>query len=357
MTTNEILEKFALPGGYAVAETKQLNAGNINRTYRVTMADGSRYILQNINTNVFRDPDGLMNNIFGVCEHLKKKLPAGADPLRETMTFIKTADGGHYFRDDEDRCWRMYVYIDADSYDSPTKPGLFGKAGKAFGDFQKKLADYPADTLCETIPNFHNTPSRYRDFLNAVEHCALPERLNEAEKEISFLLERRNLASLATDRLKTGEIPLRVTHNDTKLNNILMDKQTGEGLCVIDLDTVMPGSLLYDFGDAIRFGANTAAEDEPDTSKVSLSTEKYSEFLNGFLEGIGDSITDTEKNLLPSGAALLTYEQAMRFLGDYLNGDTYFKVNYEKHNLVRAKAQIALLADIEKKLPELGKLG
>ena len=250
----------------------------------------------------------------------------------------------------------MYVYIDADSYDSPTKPGLFGKAGKAFGDFQKKLADYPADTLCETIPNFHNTPSRYRDFLNAVEHCALPERLNEAEKEISFLLERRNLASLATDRLKTGEIPLRVTHNDTKLNNILMDKRTGEGLCVIDLDTVMPGSLLYDFGDAIRFGANTAAEDEPDVSKVHFDLYLFELYTRGYLEAAGAALTDTEKEYLPWGAKLMTLECGIRFLTDYLQGDTYFKVSRARQNLERCRTQFKLVADMENVWDEMASI-
>lgn len=351
MTPSEIIEKFAVSG--TLTEQKQLTCGNINRTYLVTMSDGKRYILQNINTAVFRDPDALMNNICGVCAHLKRKLPEGADPLRSTMTFIDTRDGAHYYRDDEGRCWRMYIYIDAASYQSIEKPGLFYKAAKAFGQFQRRLADYPADTLAETIPNFHNTVKRFADFKSAVEGCKLPDRLAECRNEIDMLYEREALAHIAVDRLASGELPLRVTHNDTKLNNILMDAETDEGLCVIDLDTVMPGSVLYDFGDAIRFGASTAAEDEPDVSKISLDLGLFEEFVRGFIDGTEGSLTARELELLPEGALLLTYEQTLRFLGDYLNGDTYFKINYEKHNLVRARAQLALLCDMERKLDKM----
>ena len=350
MEITDIISRFAIDG--EPDEIKQLTAGNINRTYRVRVS-GQRYILQNINVNVFRDPDALMNNITGVCKHLRKKLPAGADPLRETMNFIDTRDGRHYFLDETGKYWRMYLYIDAISYQSITKPGLFFKAGKAFGHFQSLLADYPAETLAETIPNFHNTPSRFTDFVNAVNSCKLSDRLNESKELIDFLMAHEKLAHVATDAIASCKMPLRVTHNDTKLNNILMDEQTDEGLCVIDLDTVMPGSVLYDFGDAIRFGASTAAEDEPDVSKISLNLEPFDEFTRGFLEGTAGALNECELSLLPEGAMLLTYEQAMRFLGDYLNGDTYFKVDYPEHNFVRARAQIALLKDMEKKVSEM----
>ncbi len=294
-----------------------------------------------------------MNNITGVCEHLRRKLPPSADPLRETMNFIDTRDGMHYFLDDDGKYWRMYLYIDAISYQSITKPGLFYKAGKAFGHFQSLLSDYPAETLAETIPNFHNTPSRFNDFVNAVNNCKYPDRLEEAKDMIELIMARESLAHVATDAIASGKMPLRVTHNDTKLNNILMDEKTDEGLCVIDLDTVMPGSVLYDFGDAIRFGASTAAEDEPDTSKISLKLELFDEFTHGFLDGTDGALNECERSLLPEGAMLLTYEQTMRFLGDYLNGDTYFKIDYPKHNLVRSRAQITLLLDMEKKLSEM----
>lgn len=350
MEITDIISRFKLDG--EPDEIKQLTAGNINRTYRVRVG-GQRYILQNINVNVFRDPAALMNNIVNVCEHLRKKLPPDADPLRETMNFIDTRDGMHYFLDDDGKYWRMYLYIDAVSHQSITKPGLFYKAGKAFGHFQSLLSDYPADALAETIPNFHNTPSRFTDFVTAVKNCKFPERISESQDMIDFLLANEKLAHIATDAIGSGKMPLRVTHNDTKLNNILMDAETDEGICVIDLDTVMPGSVLYDFGDAIRFGASTAPEDEPDTSKISLNLDLFDEFTHGFLDGTSDALNECELSLLPEGAILITYEQTMRFLGDYLNGDTYFKINYPKHNLVRARAQLTLLRDMQKKLSEM----
>ncbi|MBQ2707051.1 MAG: aminoglycoside phosphotransferase family protein [Clostridia bacterium] len=344
----EIGAQFALPG--TPEKLSPISCGNINKTYKVTMQDGTSYILQNVNVNVFKKPYELMQNVRGVCDHLKAKVAAaGGDPDRETMTFAKTKDGGDLYLDEEGRYWRMYRFIDGESYQSAEKPGLFYNAAEAFGRFQKLLSDYPADTLHETIVNFHNTVSRFNDFKAAIEGCKFPERLEEMKEEIAFLLAREPLAHVAVDPIAAGTMPLRVTHNDTKLNNVLMDPDTDKGMCVIDLDTVMPGSVLYDFGDAIRFGANTAAEDEPDTSKISLNLDAFAEFTRGFLAGVDGALTECETTLLPEGAMLLTYEQAMRFGTDYLNGDTYFKINYEKHNLVRTKAQIALLADMEKK--------
>ncbi len=354
MTIENLVAQFALDG--SVAEAKKLTAGNINVTYKITMSDGKRYILQNINVNVFRDPDGLMDNIFAVCDFLKSKLPEGADPLRETMTFIRTRDGHKYYLDEDGKYWRMYIFIDAASYNKIEKPGLFYNSAEAFGRFQSLLSDFPAATLCETIPNFHNTPSRFEAFKKAIADCKLPERLTEAKSEIDACLERESLAHVAVDNIAEGKLPLRVTHNDTKLNNILMDETTDKGLCVIDLDTVMPGSVLYDFGDAIRFGANTAAEDEPDLTKVSLDLDLFAEFAHGFLAGTNGALTDFERELLPEGAMLLTYEQTIRFLTDYLNGDTYFKIDYPEHNIVRTRAQLALLLDMERKLPEMKKI-
>ena len=344
----EIVARFALPG--TPEKLSPISCGNINKTYKVTMQDGTSYILQNVNVNVFKKPYELMQNVRGVCDHLKAKVAAaGGDPDRETMTFVKTKDGGDLYLDEEGRYWRMYRFIDGESYQSAEKPGLFYNAAEAFGRFQKLLSDYPADTLHETIVNFHNTVSRFNDFKAAIEGCKFPERLEEMKEEIAFLLAREPLAHVAVDPIAAGIMPLRVTHNDTKLNNVLMDPDTDKGMCVIDLDTVMPGSVLYDFGDAIRYGANTAAEDEPDISKISLNLDAFAEFTRGFLAGVDGALTECETTLLPEGAMLLTYEQAMRFGTDYLNGDTYFKINYEKHNLVRTKAQIALLADMEKK--------
>ncbi|MBQ8510600.1 MAG: aminoglycoside phosphotransferase family protein [Clostridia bacterium] len=352
MKEYDILKQFDIAGEPAAC--KQLTCGNINRTFRIDLrqADGSitRCILQNVNVNVFKKPYELMQNICGVCAHLKEKVAAaGGDPLRETMTFADTADHTHLYLDEEGFYWRVYTFIEANSYQSADKPGLFYKAAKAFGKFQRQLADYPAETLYETIPGFHNTVSRFAAFQQAIADCKLPERLKEASAEIDAILSRESLAHVAVDAIADGSMPLRVTHNDTKLNNILMDPETDEGLCVIDLDTVMPGSVLYDFGDAIRFGASTAAEDEPDVSKIALDLDKFAEFAEGFLAGTDGALTEKELSLLPEGAMLLTYEQAMRFLTDYLNGDTYFKINYPEHNIVRTRAQLALLFDMEAK--------
>jgi len=319
------------------------------------MQDGSRYILQNINTAIFKDADALMNNIFGVCKHLKNKLPENADPMRETMTFLETKDGKKYFYDsDTEKCWRMYIYIEGHSYQTIERAGLFRNAAYAFGRFQAMVADYPMSELAETIPNFHNTPSRYADFERSVAN-AIPERLTEARALVDALIKRKNYTVIATKPLAEGLIPLRVTHNDTKLNNVLMD-DNDNGLCVIDLDTVMPGAILYDFGDAIRVGASTAAEDEPDTSKIHLNLDLFAEFAEGFVDGIGGGLTPTEYALLPESALLLTYEQTLRFLGDYLTGDHYYHTEYAGHNLVRSQAQIALLFDMETKLDAMHKI-
>ena len=257
---------------------------------------------------------------------------------------------------DEGKYYRMYLFIDGISYQSISRPELFYSAGVAFGNFQSQLADYPADTLYETIVNFHNTVSRYNDFKTAVMNCKLPERLEETKDECLFLESREPLSHIAVDALKSGKIPLRVTHNDTKLNNVLIDPATDKGVCVIDLDTVMPGSVLYDFGDAIRFGACTTAEDYPDTSKIKLDLTLFETFTRGFMAGLGGALTEEEYDLLAEGALLMTYELCLRFLGDYLNGDIYFRLGYENHNLIRARAQIALLRDMEAKLPEMKRI-
>ncbi len=331
--------------------------GNINSTFKVTLENGTEYVLQNINVNVFKNPVGLMNNVAGVCSHLTNKIiAAGGDAKREVMNFVKSDNGSLLYVSDEGKHYRMYLFIDGISYQSISRPELFYSAGEAFGNFQSLLADYPAETLSETIVNFHNTVSRYKDFQAAVLGCKYPERLEEAKEECLFLESREPLAHIAVDAIKAGKMPLRVTHNDTKLNNVLIDPTTDKGVCVIDLDTVMPGSVLYDFGDAIRFGACTAPEDEPDTSKISCDLNLFETFTRGFIAGLGGALTDEEYDLLADGALLMTYELCLRFLGDYLNGDTYFRVAREKHNLIRARAQIALLRDMEAKLPEMKRI-
>lgn len=337
---------------------KPITAGHINDTFVVEykLVDGKteKYLLQRINTNVFKNPVELMENIIGVTEHLKKKIEfAGGDTTRETLTVYKTKKGENYYEADDGSCWRVYNFVnDTFSINELTNANDFRNAALSFGNFQKLLADYPIETLYETIPNFHNTPSRFNDLKKAVENN-FSGRKDNAKKEIEFAMAREGDCSVVTDMLESGKLPVRVTHNDTKLNNILFDKKTGKGICVVDLDTVMPGSSLYDFGDSIRFGANTAAEDEKDLSKVSLNLEYFEAYVDGYLEAAGDSLTQEEINLLPFSAKLLTLECGMRFLADYLDGDIYFKTEYPEHNLVRAKTQFELVADCERKMPEM----
>lgn len=351
----EAVSHFKLPAPpYSV---DPITCGNINRTFAVYLTNGTKYILQNVNVNVFKKPYELMDNVKGVCAFLKNKVAAAhGDPERETLSFAEADDGSLLYVDSEGKYWRMCKFIDAVSYQSIARPELFYSAAQAFGSFQSLLADYPAETLYETIPNFHNTVSRFEAFRTSMAGCKLPERLKEAEAECRFLESRESLAHVAVDAIASGKMPLRVTHNDTKLNNVLLDAATDKALCVIDLDTVMPGSVLYDFGDAIRFGACTTAEDEPDTSKIAMDLNLFEQFTRGFIAGLGGALTEDEYDLLPEGALLMTYELALRFLTDYLNGDTYFKLNYPEHNIVRTRAQIALLVDMEKKLPEMKRI-
>ena len=351
----EAVSHFKLDGN--PVKIQPLICGNINSTFKVTLDNGHDYVLQNVNANVFKKPEELMSNVAGVCSHLKKKLAAaGGDAEHGVMNFATSDNGSLLYISDDGKYYRLYLFIEGISYQSIPRPELFYSVGEAFGNFQSLLADYPAHTLNETIVNFHNTVSRYNDFKTAVMECKLPERLEESKEECLFFESREPLAHIAIDAIKNGKTPLRVTHNDTKLNNVLIDPATDKGVCVIDLDTVMPGSVIYDFGDAIRFGACTTAEDEPDASKISLDLKLFETFARGFIAGLNGALTDEEYELLAEGALLMTYECGMRFLGDYLNGDTYFRIASEKHNLIRARAQIALLKDMETKLPEMKRI-
>ncbi|MDO4285745.1 MAG: aminoglycoside phosphotransferase family protein [Eubacteriales bacterium] len=329
-------------------QIERFGSGHINDTFLVT--DGRRYILQRLNTEVFRDPMLVIENIEGVTRFLRAKIEAaGGDPDRETLNLIHTREEKPYYIDAEGNFWRMYLFIEgATSYDAVKKPEDFYHSAEAFGHFQYQLSDYPAHTLHETIPAFHDTPKRYRDFQKAVQEDVC-HRAASVEKEIRFVEERAAEMGLAMDMLREGRLPLRVTHNDTKLNNIMIDDKTGRAVCVIDLDTVMPGLSIFDFGDSIRFGANTAVEDEQDLSKVSLSLPLYETYVDGFLTGCGGALTDEERRMLPQGARLMTLECGMRFLADYLQGDTYFQIHRENHNLDRCRTQFGLVADMERK--------
>ena len=325
--------------------------GHINDTY---LTSSKKFILQKINTNIFKDYEKLMGNIEGVTSFLKEKIiAAGGNPERETLTVIKTKDGKNFYKTEDGDVYRLYIFIsDSVSRTVVTDPVQLYHAGKAFGKFQYMLADYPAEELFEVIPDFHNTRKRFEALKEAIEND-VAGRKHLVEKEIEFALSQEYYIDTVVDGLASGEIPLRVTHNDTKINNVLFDKDTEEGVCVIDLDTVMPGSLLYDFGDALRAGATTGAEDETDLSKVWFDIYAFKNFAKGFLEYTNESMTEREAELLPLSAKLLTYECGIRFLTDYLNGDTYFKIHREHHNLDRARNQFKLVQDIENKEAEM----
>lgn len=343
---NEIVDLFDV-----AASISPYGNGHINDTY-LCGGDGSGYILQRINTDVFKNPDEVMENIVRVTEFLRGKIAAaGGDPERETLTVIPTKKGEPFLRTD-DGCYRMYTFVQ-NTYSADTVENneqLF-EAGKAFGSFQKMLDDFPMEGLHETIVNFHVTPERVMQ-LDAALKVNFENRAEKCADEIALAKKYSSYADKIVEAIRAGEIPLRVTHNDTKLNNVLLDRTTGKGVCVIDLDTVMPGSLLYDYGDALRFGGSSGAEDERDLDKIYFKVENFTAFTKGFLEEL-TSITDAELELLPFSIKLMTLECGSRFLADYLNGDTYFKTAYPEHNLVRARTQFKLVRDIEDKYDEL----
>ena len=325
--------------------------GHINDTYLI---EPKKYILQRINTSIFTDADRLMENIVLVTDFLKDKIIAeGGDPERETLSVIKTKDGKNYYRHEDGSCYRVYKFItDSVGIEIAENTDQLYAAAKGFAKFQKRLADFPADKLFETIKDFHNTPKRFENLEKAIKEDKMG-RAEGVKAEIEFALAQKDWISAVVDGIADGSIPLRVTHNDTKINNILFDAETMEGMCVIDLDTVMPGSMLYDFGDALRMGASTAAEDETDLSKVNFDLKAFEAFSKGYMEEMKDSLTPREIELLPLSAKLLTYECGIRFLTDYLEGDTYFKIHRPNHNIDRARTQLKLVADMTSKFEEM----
>ena len=338
----KVLEQFAV-------DTSAMPYGNghINDTFCL---ESPRYILQRINTSIFKNPEELMENVEKVTDFLREKIvAAGGDPLRETLTVIKTVDGKNCYRYDEENAFRMYLFVeDTKSIENSKTPEDLYEAGVGFGRFQRMLADYPAETLHETIKDFHHTPKRVVALKEAIREDKAG-RAASVKAEIDFALKQAEWADVVIKGIEDGRIPLRVTHNDTKINNILFDQETGKAVCVIDLDTVMPGSMLYDFGDALRMGGSTAAEDETDLEKVWFEVEAFEAFAKGYLSEVKESLTETELELLPLSVKLMTYECGIRFLTDYLNGDTYFKIHREHHNLDRARNQFKLVADITEK--------
>lgn len=334
-------EQFRLEG--KILSIEPYGEGHINVTMLVT-TDKKRYILQKMNTRVFPNSDGLMKNICYVTEHLGKQ---GV----ETLEVIPTVDGASYLKGEE--CYRVYAFIENTvTYQTVSDEKVFENSGFAFGEFQNYLASFDASLLTETIACFHDTPKRFADFKAALDADKFG-RAKECAEEIAFVLSHGDTYGKVVDGLKDGSLPLRVTHNDTKLNNILMDEKTNTARAVIDLDTVMPGSMLYDFGDSIRFGASTAAEDEKDLDKVHFSLALFEAYTKGYLSAVKESITEKEKELLPYGAYLMTIECGMRFLTDYLSGDTYFATKYAGHNLVRCRTQIRLAKEMEENFAKM----
>lgn len=345
---SNILRAFRLDS--APVSCEDYGCGHVNVTFLVVTETGRRYILQKINHHAFRNVQGLSENIAAVTEFLRAK----SGDSRSVMALIRTTDGAPHICY-KDEYWRVYDYVDGTiCLQQPETDEDFYQAAVGFGTFAQLLSDFPAEKLHETIPNFHNTPDRYRLFREAIARDAA-HRAAAVQPEIDFALAREAEMATIQNALAAGEIPLRVTHNDTKLNNVLLDAQTRKALCVVDLDTVMPGSSLYDFGDAIRYGASTAAEDERDLSRVEMDLELFRVFTRGYVRAC-PNLTPRELELLPLGAKTMTMECGVRFLTDHLDGDKYFSVHREGQNLDRARTQFKLAADMEKKWDDMQRI-
>ncbi len=358
-TFEEICQAFRLKGeffGYNV-----IKSGNINDTYTVHtdgLEGGRTYLVQRINHNVFLFPEKIISNVCRITEHIRLRMLAEGerDIKRRVLKMYHTPDGEYIYRSEDGSYWRVISFItNSCTFNSRPTPKIMHNAGKAFGEFQKNLSDFDASTLYETIPHFHDTVKRFEDFEKAVEENRAG-RADTVKEEIAYLHSMAHYAGFFRDLASQGKIQLRVTHNDTKCNNVMFDAGTGEPLAVIDLDTVMPGYAAYDFGDAVRFAANTAAEDEKDLSLVSFDLDMFTRFASGFVPELYGYLSEDEINTLPMGGLVVALELSSRFLADYLNGDTYFKTAYETHNLVRARCQMHLAKDMENKMDEMNRI-
>ncbi|MBR4016647.1 MAG: aminoglycoside phosphotransferase family protein [Oscillospiraceae bacterium] len=342
----QVLNNFDL--GATPISCDRYGCGHINETYLVVTQEGKRYILQKINNTIFKNTDGLMGNIEAVTTYLRQQ----TDDERRVMRLVKTRAGKSYLTQPDGSCWRVYVFVeDSVCLQKPETPADFYESAVAFGQFQQMLQDFPADTLYEIIPNFHNTRDRYRIFREVLQKDPMG-RAKDVQPEIEFALAREKEAATLVELLEAGKLPLRVTHNDTKLNNVMLDAETRTALCVIDLDTVMPGLSLYDFGDSIRFGAATGDEDERQLDKIEMSLELFETYTKGFLSAC-PGLTEMEIQMLPMGAKLMTLECGVRFLTDYLDGDHYFANRREGQNLDRCRTQFKLVADMENKWEQM----
>lgn len=347
----EIFNEFGFKG--KIKSFVPVNVGIINSTYHVFVEIDtciSEFILQKINSYVFKRPDQIMSNIGLVTEHISSK-----DEDAVHIVYNKTNDGLNYYIDKDGSVWRVCNYIESKTFDACDDLTVIKNAGTAFGSFQNRLSDFDASKLFETIENFHNTKLRYEKFFNDIKVDEY-NRVVKVFDEISFLKSVHTEATKLVKMLEDGEIPLRVTHNDTKINNVLFDSKTGESIAVVDLDTVMPGLMAYDFGDAVRSCANDVTEDETDLSKVNFNLDKFTAFSEGFIGATKDIVTEKELLSLPLGALTMATELAVRFLDDYITGDKYFKISYKEHNLTRARVQIALAKDILTKFDKMNEI-
>jgi len=350
-TVAAVARAFAVDG--ELQSAVRFGSGHIHATYSAKFGDGERagshIILQHINTNIFKNPVAIMENIRRVTTHLRSLLPGVPDADERVLQLVPTRDAGMWLVDEEERYWRAYWFIEgAKTFDEVTSERQAFEAAKAFGAFQRLLADLPGERLAESIPHFHDTPKRFTDFQVAVD-ADVAERAQDVGDEIAFAMQRRRMAGTL---LEVG-LPERVTHNDTKLNNVLLDEKTGEGICVIDLDTVMPGLAAYDFGDMVRTMTCPAAEDERDLARVEMRFSFFEAVLRGYLAGAGDFLKPEEHDSLISGAKVIVFEQGIRFLADHVAGDTYYKVSRAGQNLDRARTQFKLLESIERQEPEM----
>lgn len=350
-----IARQFLIHG--EIQNIVQMNAGYINRTYRVETLSANNhvhmYTLQRINTNVFPDYEALMDNFILTTNHLKDKFSLPGKGIKGSIQQAKSTKEGKSFFKDDTGCWRMMTHFtDVYSLDLPDSTETFYQAGKAFGTFFREMSDVPVDDIKITIPNFHNTYSRYLDLEKAITEDTV-DRVKDVVPEIEFVRARKEKFGIITEALESGRIPTRICHNDCNLNNILFDNTTHLPVAIIDLDTVMPSSPLYDFGDSMRVGTNTAKDDEKDLTKVSCNLELYEAYARGYLEACGSILTKEELELLPYAAIIITSEDGIRFLTDHINGDTYYHIYYTGQNLDRSRTQLKLVEDMEKKLPQI----
>ncbi len=354
-----VIKIFNING--TVLSVERYGEGHINETYLAVVLENGvekNYILQKINNKLFTNVEMLMNNIKLVTEYNRSKIvERGGNPDRESLSLVYTKDGKSYYHcEDCDGYFRMYIFItDAVAHQKVTNPDQFYQSAVAFGEFANLLAEFDAKSLYEVIPNFHNTVSRFENFKKSLNTDKF-DRAKLVKDEIDFVIKRENYCSKIVNLLESGEMPTKVTHNDTKLNNVMLDVVTNKPVAVIDLDTIMPGSICYDFGDSIRFGCNTGAEDERDLTKVNFDIDLFEYYTKGYLKALGNTVTEVEKNNLAFGAILMTFECGMRFLADYLDGDIYFRTHREGHNLDRARTQFKLVKDMEERLDEMNKI-